>query len=156
VKLRFCSEQLIFGFIRLPQHGGYKPKRGESSMTAVRKHKPGAFCWADLGTTDVAGAKKFYGCVSGWKTKFLNFSGNAYTLFNLAEKQVGGMWPAPMKELPPCWLTYWQASNCAKTVARVRRLGGRVRMGTTTVPKTCRFAVLTDPQGAAFGVLEPL
>jgi hypothetical protein len=65
------------------------------------------------------------------------------------------MWPEPMKKLPPCWVTYWQVANCARTVTKVKRLGGGVLLGTTTVPDICSFAVLTDPQGAVFGILEP-
>jgi predicted enzyme related to lactoylglutathione lyase len=30
-----------------------------------------------------------------------------------------------------------------------------VLMGTTVIPEMCRFAIVRDPQGAAFGILEP-
>ena len=30
-------------------------------------YAPGTFCWADLGTTDAAGAKAFYTAVFGWE-----------------------------------------------------------------------------------------
>jgi predicted enzyme related to lactoylglutathione lyase len=66
------------------------------------------------------------------------------------------MWPTPMKKLPPSWLTYFKVADCAKSVAKAKRLGGRALMGTTDVPGMVRFAVLADPQGAVFGLLQPI
>ena len=117
---------------------------------------PGTVCWHDLSTPKSAAAGKFYATVFGWKTQKMGVGGKAYHLLKLGDKGVGGIWPEPMKQLPPCWVTYWHVTNCAQAVAKVRRLGGRVLMDTTTVPGYCRFAVLRDPQGAAFGILEPL
>jgi len=116
---------------------------------------PGTVGWHDLNTMKPPLAGKFYPKVFGWKSVDQDYSGNAYHLFKLGRTNVCGMWPFPMKKLGPSWLTYWQVSNCANTVTKVKRLGGRALMGTTVVPGMCRFAVLKDPQGAAFGVLEP-
>jgi hypothetical protein len=117
---------------------------------------PGTVCWHDLNTPKAAAAAKFYAKVFGWKTQRMGEGANAYQLFKLGEKGGGGLWPVPMKQLPPCWVTYWNVADCAKTVAKVKRLGGHVLMDTFTVPGYCCFAVLRDPQGAAFGILEPL
>lgn len=35
-------------------------------MAIVTSHLPGAFCWVELGTTDQAAAKNFYGMLFGW------------------------------------------------------------------------------------------
>ena len=35
-------------------------------MGNIEKYAPGAFCWAELRTTDAAGAKKFYGDLFGY------------------------------------------------------------------------------------------
>jgi len=120
------------------------------------RNTPGAVCWHDLSTAKTGAAGKFYATAFGWRAQTMGVDGNAYHLFQLAKQGVGGMWSEPMKKLPPCWLTYWQVADCAKTAAKARRLGGRVLMGAATVPGYCRFAVLRDPQGAAFGILEPL
>ena len=32
----------------------------------IENHKPGSFCWLELGTTDQNAAKKFYGALFGW------------------------------------------------------------------------------------------
>jgi hypothetical protein len=35
----------------------------------IQKHDEGMLCWADLGTTDVAAAKRFYTALIGWTWK---------------------------------------------------------------------------------------
>jgi len=122
---------------------------------AELKDKPGTVCWHDLNTPKTVPAGKFYAKVFGWKTTDKKYSGNDYHLFKLGRKDVCGMWPWPLKKLPPSWVTYWQVADCAKSVAKVKRLGGRIIMGTTPVPGMARFAIVRDPQGASFGILEP-
>jgi uncharacterized protein len=116
---------------------------------------PGTVCWQDLNTPKPGVAAKFYEKVFRWKSVAKDFGGEKYTRFMLGKQAECGMWPTPMKNLPPCWVSHWQVVDCAKTVAKVKRLGGRVLMGTTEVPGACRFAILKDPKGAVFGILEP-
>jgi len=115
----------------------------------------GTVYWQDLNTVKRDAAAAFYTTVFGWQLQNSDFSGNAYHLFKLNGEAVAGMWPEAMDKLPPSWLTYWEVSSCAKTVAKAKRLGGTILMGTTLVPGMCKFAVLKDPQGAVFGILEP-
>lgn len=117
---------------------------------------PGTVCWHDLNTPKPEVAAKFYAKVFGWKTQAMGEGDKVYRLFKLGKNGVGGLWPVPLPKLPPCWVTYWNVADCARTVARVKRLGGRVLMDTYTVPGYCRFAVVRDPQQAVFGVLQPL
>ena len=117
--------------------------------------KPGTVSWHDLNTNKPSVAGKFYTKAIGWKVKDQEYSGDAYHLFKIGREGVCGMWPSPMKQLPPSWLTYFRVSNCDKSVAKVKQLGGRILMGTTPVPGMCKFAVVKDPKGAAFGLLEP-
>jgi predicted enzyme related to lactoylglutathione lyase len=119
------------------------------------KDVPGSVCWQDLNTPKPAVAGKFYPKVAGWKSEDQDYSGNAYHLFKIGKLNECGMWPQPMKKLGPGWISYWQVADCAKSVAKAKRLGGKVLMGTTVIPEMCRFAILRDPQGAAFGFLEP-
>lgn len=139
------------------------PTGASFAVWEPRKHRgagldgtPGTVCWHDLSTPKPNAAGKFYPKVFGWTLSGQEYDGNKYHLFKLNKDGVCGMWPGPMKKLPPSWVTYWQVANCAKTVAKAKRLGGRALLGTTVVPGMCRFAILTDPQRAAFGVLEPL
>jgi uncharacterized protein len=126
-----------------------------SHIGATISDTPGAVCWQDLNTPKPGVAAKFYEKVFGWKWTTKDYSGRKYTTFMLGKQAECGMWPAPIKNIPPSWVTHWQVADCAKTVAKVKRLGGRVVKSTTAVPGVCRFAVLKDPKGAVFGILEP-
>jgi hypothetical protein len=123
---------------------------------AKLKGVPGTVMWHDLNTPNVESAGKFYAKVFGWKVETKDFSGNAYHMLTSEGEGFGGIWPQSTSQLPPSWVTYWLVASCAKTLAKAKRLGGSVAMDTITVPETCRFAVLKDPQGAAFAILEPL
>ncbi len=129
--------------------------RAGSHIGASISDTPGTVCWQDLNTSKPGVASKFYEKVFGWKWASKDFDGNKYTTFMLGKQAECGMWPEPIKKVPPSWVTHWQVADCAKTVAKVKRLGGRVLMGTTAVPGVCRFAILKDPKGAVFGILEP-
>jgi predicted enzyme related to lactoylglutathione lyase len=119
---------------------------------------PGTVCWHDLNTPDQKTSAQFYAKVFGWKMVTQEFSGNDYYLFKVAGKAegLGGMWPQPMKKYPPTWFTYFVVKNCARSVTKATKLGGKALLGPITVPETCTFSIIQDPQGAAFGVLEPL
>jgi predicted enzyme related to lactoylglutathione lyase len=141
-----------------PTGAGFAIWQARGQKGTQLKELPGTVCWHDLNTPDRAAAGKFYAKVFGWKVETQDFSGNPYYLFKLPGKRngIGGMWPQPMPESPPAWFTYWVVESCAKAAAKTKRLGGKVLLGPITVPQTCTFAILQDPQGAAFGALEPL
>jgi predicted enzyme related to lactoylglutathione lyase len=117
---------------------------------------PGTVGWHDLSTAKTAAAAKFYAKVFGWKVKTMDFSGNSYYMLKLGNQGLGGIWPQPLPNHLPAWFTYWFVKSCARTVAKAKRLRGKVVLGPITVPETCQFAIIRDPQGAAFGVLEPI
>jgi predicted enzyme related to lactoylglutathione lyase len=57
--------------------------------------------------------------------------------------------------VPPCWTSYFQTADINATVAKVKSLGGATHVPPTPVPNVGQFAVLADPQGAVFAVLQP-
>ena len=53
------------------------------------RHAPGTFSWADLGTTDAAGAKTFYGGLFGWELEDLPVpDAPPYTMARIGGKAV--------------------------------------------------------------------
>lgn len=141
--------------IQDPTGAGFAIWQAGAHRGAGLDETPRTVCWHDLSTPKPEAAGMFYTKVFDWSTKDQDFGGNTYHRFRLGEDGVCGMWPEPMKRALPSWVTYWKVSNCAETVANVERLGGGVLLGSTPVPGMCRFAILTDPQGATFGILEP-
>ena len=57
--------------------------------------------------------------------------------------------------MPPFWMIYFAVDDADKAVADIEAAGGKVHRAPADIPGTGRFAVVGDPQGAGFGVLQP-
>ncbi len=57
---------------------------------------------------------------------------------------------------PPSWLIYYTCEDCDEAAAAISSAGGATIMPPADIPGTGRFCVCADPQGAAFGLLQPL
>ncbi|HUO49720.1 MAG TPA: VOC family protein, partial [Acidimicrobiales bacterium] len=126
-------------------------------LGAQLANEPGAFCWNELLTTDVAGAKSFYGAVFGWEGVDVAGpeGGHGYTEWQLGGRTIGGMMPktADMPaEMPPSWGVYFAVADADAAVGRIQALGGTLLMGPVDIDPG-RFAVVADPQGAVFNVI---
>ena len=63
--------------------------------------------------------------------------------------------PGPeLGNVPPHWLVYFAVDDTDAKVAQVRELGGKTLLPAMDIPGTGRFAVVQDPQGAAFGIIK--
>ena len=117
---------------------------------------PGAICWNELGTRDTAAAKKFYKTVFGWEPETTG-EGTAeeYTQFKVADRGIAGMLDlkSMSDRIPANWLTYFAVDDAQKAVDTAKKLGGEVRMGPNPSPFG-PIAVLADPHGAVFAVIE--
>jgi uncharacterized protein len=112
----------------------------------------GALCWNELATTDVARAKLFFAELLGWEYESNN---GGYVSIKNAGSLNGGMREQTARErgIPPNWLPYFTVENAENAARQAAQLGGRELVPTTGV-RTGRFAVIADPQGAAFAVFE--
>lgn len=120
-------------------------------------NEPGALAWNELNTRDLAGAKSFYGAVFGWDFKTEAMGENeGYTTIMLDGNPVGGILDMDERgvpaEIPPHWLAYFATENTDATVDQAKERGGNLMMGPIDLP-VGRFAILTDPHGAAFAVI---
>ena len=118
--------------------------------------EPGSLGWTELTTRASAAAKEFYPQVFGWKVRDLSMPEVAYTVWELGDTPVAGMiemderWPA---EMPAHWMLYFTVEDCDATVGKAERLGGVVSVPPSDIPAG-RFAVLDDPYGAFFSVID--
>lgn len=115
--------------------------------------KPGCVSWHDLSVKDTTKAGAFYTKVFGWKHRTQDMGGGKYHTFEQGREGVAGMWPEGMKKFSPCWITHFKVADCGKAAATAKKLGGRVHMPPMRISKTMSFAILADPDGAAFGVI---
>jgi predicted enzyme related to lactoylglutathione lyase len=113
--------------------------------------------WVELGTNDTQKAGKFYSDVFGWTTQPFPDSPIEYTVFNNDDKGIGGMYPITpeMGPIPPHWLVYFAVDDCDAKVQQATQLGANVMKPAEDIPGVGRFAILIDPQGAAFALLKP-
>ena len=119
----------------------------------------GRFLWCELMTTDPEAAEGFYAAVVGWGTQAYTGLENPYTMWMKGETPVGGLMTLPAEAraggAPPNWMSYVGTPDADATVARAQSLGGTLELGPREIRGTGRFAVLSDPQGAVFAVLQP-
>ena len=117
----------------------------------------GRFIWHELMTTDTDAAAAFYSKVVPWKTQDSGMP--SYTLWMAGKTQVGGLTglrpDGADASAPPHWIVYIATPDVDATVAEAQRLGGKVLKSATDIPNMGRYAVLADPQGAAFAVYTP-
>jgi predicted enzyme related to lactoylglutathione lyase len=127
-------------------------------MPEVTKHEPGAFSWAELATSDSAGAKAFY-------TKFFDWSSTdspagpdmIYTTLQKGGKAVGALYQQGAHEtgMPPHWNAYFTVKSADETAKKAAEAGGKLAMAPFDVMTHGRMAVVQDPEGAFFALWEP-
>ena len=109
----------------------------------------GRFVWHDLQTPNPAGAHDFYGRVLGWNKQAWD-QDPSYLMFAAPTGPLGGA--VETRNATPQWLAYIGTTDVDEAIAAATALGGRVLTPATALPNGGRYAVLVDPQGAAFGV----
>jgi uncharacterized protein len=127
---------------------GWQP---QEHLGAQLVNEPGAITWNELATSDLEATKTFYSAVFGW-----GWAGSDdYAEVQVSGRTVAGVMPRRPEvpvELPDSWLVYFGASDVDGDARRAAELGGAVIVAPTDIPGTGRFAVLADPQQAAFGL----
>lgn len=110
----------------------------------------------ELNTSDLAGAKKFYGAVFGWTFDDVPMGdGAVYSMVKSKEGvPFGGFSTNPMPGAPSAWLNYASVASLAKTLGKIEKNGGTVLVPATVIPNMGSFAVFQDPQGATFAIWE--
>jgi predicted enzyme related to lactoylglutathione lyase len=118
---------------------------------------PVSFTWNELATRDVNAAKTFYPKVFGWGIKANPMpDGGEYIEWQVSGKSIAGGMPMSSMyppQVPPHWLVYFTVANADDTVKRAQEIGGKLTAPAVDTPQG-RMAVLTDPNGAAFAVIQ--
>ena len=120
---------------------------------ADRTNAPGAFAWHDLNTHDPERAKAFYSAVFGWEPDDQDMGGTTYTVWQVGRRGIGGAVQVP-EQAPPRWVVWFAVADRDDAVAKTEKLGGTVLEPKLDVPGVGQLAVIEDPQGAFFGVMQ--
>jgi hypothetical protein len=116
----------------------------------------GTPCWYELTTSNPDGAQAFYQTVIGWTIAGAGMPGMDYRLASAGGDMVAGIWVPDEPGMPTFWMLYFTAPNCDTAAKAVTKAGGTLHKGPFDIPGTGRFAIVADPQGAVFGILQPL
>jgi predicted enzyme related to lactoylglutathione lyase len=121
-------------------------------------NETGSFCWNELYTRDMPAARDFYRKAFGWGVEETPMGDDgSYTLFQVDGRSIaGGLDMSKMlpDSVPPHWLVYFTVENTAGTVAKAKELGGTIAQDTKDTPMG-PIAVIQDPVGAVFAVIQP-
>ncbi len=131
--------------------GVWQPK---SHIGAQYVNYPNTLVWNELQTRDVEAAKKFYGAVFDWTYKE---DENGYVMCVAGDRIQAGIieidenWGADM---PPHWAVYFLVEGADACAEKVTALGGNVLAPPAKAGEMGKFAVVQDPQGGTFTVME--
>jgi predicted enzyme related to lactoylglutathione lyase len=137
---------VTFGVWQAGVHEGFE-------VTAV----PGAYCWAEVFTREPEKSDAFFPAVFSYNAQQMADEHVDFRVFRLGEGQpvLGRMRMTEdfPPEMPPYINVYFTVEDCDAAVARATDRGGVLRFGPMDSPFG-RFAALSDPQGAAFTVID--
>ena len=125
--------------------------------TSIGAHVLGetnSISWTELSTTDTDKAGKFYAEVFGYELEPFGPPEAGYTVLKQGDTQVAGMMKAP-EGMRSNWLVYFATDDVDEVVKKNSAGGGQTYMDPNETEGVGRFAVVADPQGAAFGVVTP-
>jgi predicted enzyme related to lactoylglutathione lyase len=127
------------------------------TMAGFHTGIPGSFGWAELNARGLERDLAFYQGLFGWGTKPAPMpDGTTYLELQLDGESFAGameMNPGMPAETPSHWLVYFTVDDVAAAFSCALGAGGREMLPPTPMPGG-QFAILQDPQGAAFGLLH--
>lgn len=128
--------------------------QGGRHIGATITTEPGSMAWQEVNTHDAVKARDFYCALYGLTWSLM--PGMEYYVLNRGQENIAGVlqmdqnWPADM---PAFWSAYFAVASADETAKLVAKLGGQVRVEPFDSPYG-RIAVLADPFGAAFTVVD--
>lgn len=139
-----CVLAMAFGFTNAPA----------PVAAADPPIEPGSFVWHDLLTTDVAGARRFYGELFGWRFEDTKRGDRPYVIARAGAAPVGGIVDITgIADAGTQWLSFMAVANVDATSGLFQSGGGKVLVQPRDLP-LARVAVVADPQGAPLGLAQ--
>ena len=121
------------------------------------------FIWYELMTPDPKGAAAFYGAVVGWTIAADRDPAAGDMDYRMIARgdggNAGGMLALTADMLAggarPIWIGYLEVADVDAAVDAITADGGAVQMPAMDIP-VGRIAMVTDPQGAPFYIMDPI
>jgi uncharacterized protein len=136
------------------------PQANPFGLWQAREHtgveiynEPGGLVWNEAAVEDGAAAKAFYAAVFGFTFSEVEGAGG-YATFATDGGPLGGL-GGHQPGSPKGWTTCFSVSSTDAAATAVEQGGGKVTMAAMDTPFG-RFAVVEDPWGAPFSVMQEL
>jgi uncharacterized protein len=114
----------------------------------VASYPNGTFCWVDLGTPDLNGARRFYEALLGWEVEQVETPDpGVYLVARIEGKDVAGIHDHSGGGAHD-WDSYIAVDDLDSALAAVGELEGTVEYGPHDIPGSARMATITDGGGA--------
>ncbi len=139
----FCGWQAL-------SHCGMKVKGG-----------PGTLNWVELATPELDVSLHFYTNIFPWTAEERSPDERGiptrYIEWMVDGAPIGGalQMTAEWKGVPPHWVPYFQVADAPATVALAQELGGKAPYGHFGMAGVGQLALIQDPQGVAFMIIQP-
>ena len=146
---------------RNPERRATWPRRLQSAAKTSQRRRAGfhgSFCWNELMTRDIEGAKRFYRDTIGWTFEPMKMDWGTYWLAKAGGKNVGGLFELKGPEfdgVPESWMSYLAVDDVDKRVAKAVKAGAKLMKPIFDVPGVGRIAILMQPGGAGVGWMTP-
>ncbi|GAB3285208.1 VOC family protein [Parahaliea aestuarii] len=117
----------------------------------------GKVVWHDLLSDTPARTEAFYSGLFGWEFEALPLESANYTLIRHQGRLIGGMVDQnelPIREDVSQWVVVISVADLEAAVNALDSAGGKVLTPPTSLGERGDLAVVTDPEGAAFALLE--
>ena len=119
--------------------------------------------WYELMTPDPAAVAPFYRAVLGWEIPAEGHDMPNGSQYREIGRASGGFAGGVLTLTPqmagggarPGWMTYFDVDDVDAAVAKAESLGAGVHMPPMTMDGVGRMAMLADPQGAPFDLMNP-
>ncbi len=159
---RFCIVRDPAGGVLAPFQSASSERQPDPEPGSLAD---GQFVWNELLTHDTATCAAWYPRTLGWHVASQDMSGpdGKSMTYHCFQRAADGSVPyadAGMMQMPPeagapsHWLHYVQVDDVDQKTAQAQALGGSVHCAPVDLPGIGRFAVLADPQGAAFAIFQ--
>ena len=117
---------------------------------------PNPFVYVQLQTPDITRSKDFYAAIFEWQFEDTSNAQVAYLELQVGDGTSGGMLLVVDEQRQATWVPYILVDDIIEVVRTAESLDAVARQPLTEIPGQRWYAVLQDPSGAIFAVMQPI
>ena len=124
-----------------------------AEQDALAEPGPGSIHWVELHSTEIDKDIAWFESVFGFSTKVENMPAGPYHVLQAEGSPRGGLMAA--QSGVSTFVAWVRVTELDATLARVKEHGGNAVTDIISNPTVGRMAIVSDPSGATFGLIQP-